>query len=219
MAKKKEFESTISVTEMDKYIKESAQKAKEIDAGDMKIFVKPYITLSEYAEVVTVVSDCSFGEDEDTGEVVYQPYFKDFLTDAEIISKYTNISLPTALIHQYEIVCALRSNGIMERIYEAIDEEQLNGLRRDIYDMINYKMAEKDRDANEAIVYIGERLRALALSAHEVLNKIDGLSDVLSDNDAVKEILSSIQDIANAEEADAVKYVDGDRVIPIPDVK
>ena len=219
MAKKKEFENTVSVTEMDKYIKDHKPVCTEIDADGMKILVKPYITAAEYAMIVTVVSESVFDVDEETGETVYNPYFKDLLIDSELLDKYTNISLPASYFHKAEIAAVLTRNGIMGEIMDAIGADQIHRLRSDIHDAIEYKKKERERAACQSIVYIGDRLRALTLSAHDVMNKINNLADAIGDEDAVKEFIDSINESVSSEGEDDVKYIDGDRVIPIPDRK
>lgn len=219
MAKKKEFESTVSVAALDNYMKEHPVAYKEIDMDGLKILVKPFVGVTEFAEIVSLVIDGSFEVDEDTGEETYMPFFTEFLTDMQIIEKYTNITLPQAYTKRYDVISALEANGVMGSIKEGIMWDQQFALNEAIYRGIEYRKDQAKRDACQAIVFMGQRMRALGLSARDFLNKLEGLVDALDDEEAVKSFIESIKEAAGGNETDEAEYIDGDRVVPMPGLK
>lgn len=228
MAKKKEFDSVISVSMMDKYMKEHPVENAQIAIGDMTVQVKPFVGAADFADIINTVVAGSFDEDEETGDQIYQPYFRDLLFDMKIIEKYTNIALPQNYATRYDLIRYLDHIGVMEQIKDSIDNDHFLELESCVYGAVDYAKSSGQRAAERAVVYIGNRLRALSLYAHDVIGKLDGLADVLGDEDAVVQIVQKLREVSDEGDRDGapinnaeedVKYEDGDRVIPIPDRK
>lgn len=224
MAKKKEFESIVSVTTMDKYMKEHPVENKKVALGDMEIVVKPYIGASDFADIVNSVVVGCFDVDEESGEQMYQPYFRSFLFNMMIIEKYTNIHLPKDYAARYDVIRYLDSVGVLDQIIECIDENHFRDLDGSVWSGIDFMENSGRRAAEESIVYMGARLKALWLYLQDVVGKMDGLADVLNDKEAMDKIVEILSGAAENEPAEEpkeedVQYEDGDRVIPMPDRK
>ena len=224
MAKKKEFESTVSVSELSKYTKENMPAPAEIIVGEMKVLVKPYIGAADFAEVVDNVVDGSFDWNEESGELEYYPYFTNFLRDMQIIEKFTNIRLPQNYTERYEAIRVLDHNGVIDMILAAIDPAVVGQLDVDIGKAIEFEKCKTARVAHQSIVYMGRRMRALGLSARNMINKLDSLADAISDDAAVGEFIKSVREAVAADESsvdvpeeshEAPEYIDGERIVPI----
>lgn len=241
MAKKKEFEHMVSVSSMDKYMKENPAEMKKLMLGDMEIIVKPYISASEFAEIVNTVIVGSFDEDETTHETIYQPYFTGLLRDMQVLEKYTNITLPQNYLARCELISFLKNTNapsspegedakytidrsVWRWIEDGICNEQTWELDDAIHNGIEYMKQQEQRKAAQSVQYIGHFLRSLKVYAGELTEKLDGVVDALQDEGALTSFLKDLQlsmnadseDAESSEADDAAVYEDGERVIPMP---
>lgn len=177
----------VSIRTIDKIIKGAHAPFLSFNWNGIEVTTKRTLTLEEMLEFVNnVVSSC-FSSDTNT----YMPEIKDFVIKSNILRKYTNISLPANLKHQYEIIY---NSDICTHIISRIEPTQYNEMLCSIEEKINHiaqgnierlnKQAEEfNRVLEELNNNLGTQLGALLKEPS--VQKILPLLDKLSENESI----------------------------------
>ena len=140
-------EKKISITTMDKIIKENFNSTVVAEWHGADVIIKTHIALKDVLELVNNVVDSCFQEDGG-----FMPEIKDFAFNCNVIDKYTNISLPSNLEHKHEIIYG---SDIIAFVYQHIDTAQLaeivSAINTKISHLCNTNAISIQRQMNELI--------------------------------------------------------------------
>lgn len=123
-------EKKISISSLDKVIKESFPDKSTLEWRGIEVAVKPSLEFTEVLEFVGSVVDSCFHE-----QGGFMPEVMDFAIKSNIISRYTNISLPDRLEHRYEI---LYNSDVVDVVCQNINMNQLREIAASIDRKISY---------------------------------------------------------------------------------
>ena len=174
MAKKKEFENRISVSDMDKFMKDFPSGNKsDVTIGTTKLEVKPYVDVVTFGQIVEDVCSAAFGEDG-----MYMPYIQWYVTRAPVIEKYTNITMPQDMKKRFDMVDYLSSDSFSGGAFVSIYDEIVNAIGYQYYallsaidDRIDFEKGKPIRELNDAIRSISNRVRAVGISIEDLIDK------------------------------------------------
>lgn len=111
----------ISINALEQAVAEHCEKVSNVEWNGLTIEIKKNIGLEEaYVFVDDVTSACF---DSNTG--AYSPKRKQFLTRAAVVELYTNLSLPSSVKKQYDM---LYGNDLFDIIVQNIDRSQLSDI-------------------------------------------------------------------------------------------
>ena len=107
----------VSISQMDKVLKEERVQNSPFDWNGSTVEVKRVIPFTSMLGLIRTITDSCFAID--TGE--YLPEARELATRSAIVEEYSNVRLPENLDHKYEI---LFCTDIYEQIVQYIDKEQ-----------------------------------------------------------------------------------------------
>ena len=159
MAKKKS--ERISVNALEEAAGVQYGETTTVEWHGLTITVKKRLSLREMVWFVDDVADNCF----DDADGTYYPQYEYFLTQRNVIERYTNLTLPQNIEKQYEL---LTVTGLFAHIVEAIDYDQY----KEIVDVIGKKIEQRRQseiegakrridEAYEKIVEITEQLNKM----------------------------------------------------------
>lgn len=120
----------ISISSLDRVIKESFASTNIAEWHGLDISIKYNLSFTEMLEFVNdVVMSCF----QSNGG--FMPEVMNFAIRSNILSKYTNLSLPDRLEHRYEIVY---NSDVVDFVSEYIDIDQLREITSSIDRKISY---------------------------------------------------------------------------------
>lgn len=178
----------LSVTNLDKIIKENSDQNVVLDFYGNELTVNRYIDLTHMIKFVNEVVNGCF--DDNTGE--YLAEIKLFLIDMNTVLYYGNVNLPSDYAHLYDI---LSKTKIADVIRDNIDKRQYNSILQAIDDKIDTR------------IYTNEQLFTnklnSAISSMEVLST--NVEDIFKDM-STDEMKAALQAISGG--MDETKLVD-----------
>lgn len=122
--------SQVSITTMDKIMKENFPSSVVRSWHGVDITIKRTIGLSDAIAFVNSVAESCFGED---GSFI--PELKDIAVKGNIVSRFSNISLPSNTEHTYEL---LYGTDIVDFICAEINAKQISELVNAANEKISY---------------------------------------------------------------------------------
>ena len=197
----------ITMAKLDEVIKHFHDKGTEVTfqtfGEPVKIEVKTTIPAEQMQELVLGVVRTQFGENEETGELLYLPELRALALAANVLHYYTNLKDD---IGNDRLVEMLYNTGMYAKIVEAISFEQYSAIK----------------EAADARV---EWIKAQTVAGHtaeirKVLEKLDAATEALStmtsefSNVDEGTMSAAIERLANIPMEELVKVVskDGKRV-------
>lgn len=177
-------EKKISISSLDKIIKENYNNTTSVEWYGVEVIIKKSLAFKEMLEFVNdVVMSCF----QDKGGFV--PEVADFAIKSNILSRYTNFSLPDKLEHRYEIIYC---TDAVEFVRQHINNEQLNEITASINKKISYL-------CNTNIMNIQKQMMELASSFETMQQKTADIFASLTPEDMTK-ILGAVEDGKLSEE-------------------
>lgn len=123
-------EKKVSINSLDKVIKENFTNKANTEWQGLEVSIKHNLSFTEVLEFVNdVVMSCF----QDDGNFV--PEVMDFAIKSNILSKYTNFSLPDKLEHRYEIIY---NSDVVDFVCQNINMQQLREITASIDRKISY---------------------------------------------------------------------------------
>lgn len=123
-------EKKVSINSLDKVIKENFTNQVNAEWHGLEVSIKHNLSFTEALEFVNdVVMSCF----QDDGNFV--PEVMDFAIKSNILSKYTNFSLPDKLEHRYEIIY---NSDVVDFVCQNINMQQLREITASIDRKISY---------------------------------------------------------------------------------
>lgn len=121
----------ISIDAFENAVNSTYEPTVVVNWNGLGVVVKRHLTLSEVARFVDICTRACYNAEDNS----YAPEAKDFAVRSCIVSFYTNISLPSNLEKQYDLIY---HSSIIEYIIGCIDEQQLNAITLAIDEKIDY---------------------------------------------------------------------------------
>lgn len=123
-------EKKVSINSLDKAIKENFTNQVNAEWRGLEVSIKHNLSFTEVLEFVNdVVMSCF----QDDGNFI--PEVMDFAIKSNILSKYTNFSLPDKLEHRYEIIY---NSDVVDFVCQNINMQQLREITASIDRKISY---------------------------------------------------------------------------------
>ena len=142
----------LSAEILSEFVQSNYENEKTIQWNGHDIVVKRFIPLRQVMELVDNVASACFAESD--GQ--YLPEVKDFIKNVELISKYTNIVLPSAVEESYELIC---KSGIIDVITKEIDQRQLEDIEAAISEKVTFLSQSKvnylSKTVNDVVSNVG----------------------------------------------------------------
>lgn len=167
-----------------------------IEFGDIKITVRPYLTLSEMIQFVAdVVHDSFIGEDP-----VYYPEIKQFNIDRNIIEKYTNLEMPSDANELY--TCMIIFQKLIERVKSKINRVQFDQIMKAIDERIDYvnssRISDLTKQMNELygmVDTIGSQFGSMFenIEASDIQNLVGALAGAQVDEEKIVSAITSLR--------------------------
>lgn len=192
MAKKKI--EKVSVNAFEEAVKSTVVTAKDVEWNGMSIKVKPAIGLADMVQFVNNVVENCFDE-----HGTFVPEVRRFSTAINIISRYTNITLPSNMEKAYELITM---SNIVNFVMREICAEQMEEIENAIDEKIAYlvrvntsELNSKMADAVDSIGKIGESMSVMmnGVSADDLKKAMETLSRVEE-----KDLVEAVSDKAFA---------------------
>lgn len=161
-------EKKVSIALFDKIAKEHFQNEATIQWHEAEVRVKRTLSLKEMLSFVDEVVGSCFHD-----ELGYMPEVKDFAIKSNILTRYTNFSVPDNLEHRYQMVYG---TDAVDAVCAVIDTTQLQEIVNSINDKIRFLC---DSKAN----LIQERINAVLETMEEMSNSTKDIFGGLSQND------------------------------------
>lgn len=171
-------EKRISISVMDKIIKEHFENATTEQWYGIEVQIKKTLSFTEMMEFVNDVVLSCFQED---GGFV--PEVMDFAIRSNILSKYANFSLPDKLEHRYEIIYM---TDIIDLVCSRINGAQLNEIVASINRKVEFLC-----DSNALM--IKRQVNDLISAFNDLQARTEGMFNGISSDDIAKlaNVLSS----------------------------
>lgn len=181
MAKK---EKKISINSVDKVYKEHFDNGRVVEWRGIEISVKRSLSLSEMLEFVASVVSTVYGDD-----YGYMPELTEFATNSNIISMYTNVSLPSNLEHRYEI---LNNTDLVDTVRAAVDVGQLYDMEDAIEKKLEYL-------CDSSAVEVKKQMETFVSSMEDLQDKTSNLFSNISPDD-ISRVMGAIENGGFSEE-------------------
>lgn len=155
----------ISVNAFEKVIKDNFSNFVSAEWRGIEVEMKKSLPISEVVAFVNEVATSVFQDD-----AGYMPEITDFLIKANIIKRYTNLSLPSNLEKQYDFIYL---SDVITFICDQINMTQLNEIVSAIQKKITYKC---DTNVSAIQKQVSEVLTAfdeLQNNATNLFSKVD----------------------------------------------
>ena len=166
----------ISISAMDKIIKDTFEDTIECDFRGQTLIVKRALSFADMVSFVNdVVSNCFA----DSGD--YLPEVKKFVTDINTVQYYSNVRLPDDIKHKYDI---LTKTGLVSVIQQLVDEDQYMSIMRSIDEKIRSRV-----HTNEQL--FNNRLNAAMKSIEDLISSIKTSFDGITQDD-IKNLMGAI---------------------------
>lgn len=175
MAKNKK---KVSINTLDKAMTDNYTDTISAEWCDTAVDIKTVIDFKEMLEFVNDVVMSAFQD-----KYGFMPELIDFTIRSNIVSRYTNISLPDKLEHRYRI---LYGTDLINFVSQHINTEQLNEIQEAIRTKINYLC-----DTN--IVNFQKQMKELIFSLESMQKQTSDLYANLTPDDILK-ITSAFED-------------------------
>lgn len=137
---------------------------REIEFNFSKITLKTYIPIEEKLDLISDVLNKSLDDND-----FYNPCRIDIFFTLAVVAHYTDIELDEEKI--YETYDALKSSGLADQIFSAMDENELEDLRIFVYQTVESVYKYKN-----SVMGIMDNITAdyknLELDAEEIASKI-----------------------------------------------
>jgi len=169
-------EKKISISSLDKIIKENFSNKSMHEWYGVEVAVKHSLSFTETLEFVGSVVDSCFQPNGD-----YIPEVMDFAIKSNILSKYTNISLPDNLEHRYEIIY---NSDVVDFVCQHINKTQLQ-------EIVTASVRKVEHLCNTGIVEIRAKLNGLVDSFAEMQTQTEEMFSNVSADDIAK-VMSAI---------------------------
>ena len=181
----------ISISAMDKIIKDTVEESVEVDFHGQQLVIKKFLPFSEMIGFVNEVVEGCFSED---GE--YLPEIKSFLAEINLISYYSNVRLPDDTKHKYDII---NKTSIVPVIQQAIDQDQYRTIMRSIDEKINHRVYTNEQLFNN-------RLEQAITTINTIVNSVKESFDGITPED-LKNIVGAISENGVDEEKIVKAYL------------
>ena len=168
----------ISISALDKIIKEATTETAESDFYGNKLVVKTTLPFADMVRFVNEVVDNCFS---DSGE--YLPEVKKFIIDINIVQYYSNVRLPDDVKHKYDIII---KTGIADVVRQYVDDDQFASIMRAIDDKIRSRV-----HTNEQL--FENRLSVAMHTIESLIQNVKTSFEGISPED-VKNMLNAISD-------------------------
>lgn len=169
-------EKKISITAIDRVMKENFRDETVLDWYGIEVRVKSTIPMGEMLAFVNdVVTGCF------QGELGFMPELTEFLISCNILTRYANFSLPSDLEHRYKIVSG---SDAVECVLPCIDERQLEEIRDSIYKKI-------DTLCNARAYDLEGKFRTLMEQVKQFADKTKSMFDGV-DAEAMRELIEAL---------------------------
>lgn len=148
----------ITVSNFESAASTNSEKFVEVNWNGIDIVVSPTLPLKEMLEFVSNVSESCFDS-----EGNYIPEVWDFAIKHNIITKYTNLTLPKSMEKQYELLC---STNVCDFILQHVNASQFNAINRAIDRKVKY--------------LVDARVDKINADIHKIISTFTSLQEQLS---------------------------------------
>lgn len=157
-------EKKVSITLFDKIAKEHFKNEDIIQWHDAEVRVKRTLPLTEMLSFVDDVVGSCFHD-----KLGYMPEVKDFAIKSNILTRYTNFSMPNDLEHRYQMIYG---TDAVDTVCAAIDTTQLQEIVNSINSKIRFLCDSKANLIQELINNVAEAMEELRDSAKDIFDSL-----------------------------------------------
>ncbi len=164
----------ISINAFEKAIDKTYEPTTTVNWNGLDIVIKKHLCLAEVAKFVDTCCKACF--DAETHE--YAPEAKDFAIRSCVMSFYTNITMPTNLERQYELIY---HSMIMDVITPNIDNAQFKAIINAVEDKIAYHAELNEKLVQQQIESFQNTVKKFEKQMAEMFNgiKIDDMKNIM----------------------------------------
>ena len=151
-------------------LKNAAPEFDTVMCGDIEVHVRRSIPMRDYAELVESVCAACFDE---MGN--YRPYVRQYVLDAEVLRKYTDIEMPDDFDELLKIVDVMNSHRSadnytwMEEIYFIVGGQAISS---DVRERIKFELDKYERETHEMVQRMSNTVRAFGILLEDAISKM-----------------------------------------------